>query len=357
MKFIDQVKVQLRSGSGGNGCASFRREKFIPHGGPNGGDGGRGGDILVQGSKGKSTLLDFQYQQHIRAPNGAAGMGKDQHGKNGDPAVLELPLGTVLSNTETGEVLLEVVDEEPQLCLRGGLGGKGNARFKTSTNRAPMNAEEGRPGVELWVTLELKLMADVGLAGFPNAGKSTLISRISHARPKVADYPFTTLVPNLGVVPSEGFESFVVADIPGIIRGAHAGAGLGLRFLRHIERTAMLLLMLDISGMAENEPMDEYRILLEEMAAFSPALPKKPRAVALTKVDAAAEPAELERIKAELEAEGERVFAISAVSGHGLEDLLTYLGREVFALRRDGANQPEHEPSSTPHRSAPPDGR
>jgi GTP-binding protein len=357
VKFVDQVKIHLRSGRGGNGCASFRREKFVPYGGPDGGDGGDGGHILFQGVGGKSTLLDFQFRQHIHAANGTGGMGKDRHGKCGEALILQVPLGTVVNDAETGEVLLEVVDEEPRLCLSGGAGGKGNTRFKTSTNRVPLDAEEGKPGVERWVSLELKLMADVGLVGFPNAGKSTLISRISQARPKVADYPFTTLVPNLGVVPGGGFESFVVADIPGIIRGAHDGAGLGLRFLRHIERTAMLLLMLDVSGMAEHEPMDEYRILLEEMEAFSAALPDKPRAVALTKVDAAPDAAALKDITAQLQALGERVFAISAVSGRGLDDLLLLLGGEVFALRAERASQDEHEIPSTPHKSSPPAGR
>lgn len=353
MKFVDQVKIHLRSGRGGNGCASFRREKFIPRGGPDGGDGGDGGGICFQGAKGKSTLLDFQFRQHIHAAKGTGGKGKDKHGRSGEPQILQVPLGTVVRDVESGEVLLEVVDEEPRPCLPGGKGGKGNTRFKTSTNRLPLDAEEGKPGVEKWVTLELKLMADVGLVGFPNAGKSTLISRISQARPKVADYPFTTLAPNLGVVQSGGFESFVVADIPGIIRGAHEGAGLGLRFLRHIERTAMLLLMLDVSGMAEQEPMAEYRILLEEMAAFSAALPAKPRMVALTKSDATQDLARMRKVTEQLQAAGERVIAISAVSGEGLDELMAMLAREVFALRSERTNPDVCEPSSTPHKSAP----
>ena len=356
MRFVDYVKIHLRSGKGGKGCASFRREKFVPRGGPDGGDGGNGGDILIQGVKGKSTLLDFQFRQHFHAPGGTGGMGKDRHGKNGEPLVLKLPLGTIVQDAETGEALAEVVDEQPRLCLKGGTGGKGNTRFKTSSNRVPEQAEEGWPGIEKWVVLELKLMADVGLVGFPNAGKSTLISRISRARPKIADYPFTTLVPNLGMVQTEGFESFVVADIPGIIKGAHEGVGLGLRFLRHIERTALLLLMLDVSGAEEREPMAEYRILLEELEAFSATLPDKPRAVALTKTDAAPGAGAVQALAEQLRAAGETVFPISAVTGEGIPELVRHLGTQVFRLRRERASQDEYASASTPRRSPPPAG-
>jgi len=350
MKFVDQVKVQLRSGSGGNGCASFRREKYIPRGGPNGGDGGNGGAIYFQGDPSKTTLLDFQFKQHLHAQNGVGGMGKDQHGKGGEDLILKAPIGTIVTDLETGEFLLEVLSEEPVLCLEGGRGGRGNARFKTSTNRAPMEAEEGRPGKELWVQLELKLMADIGLVGFPNAGKSTLISSVSRAHPKIADYPFTTLVPNLGVVKTEGYESFVIADIPGIIEGAHEGTGLGLRFLRHIERTAMLLLLLDVSGMSEHEPMKEYEILLAEMEAFSPTLMEKPRAVALTKLDAVSDHESVIDIQKELEGKGERVFQISAVAKQGLDELLKFLGGNVMERRENELNPPEHDEPATPHR-------
>ncbi|MCZ6627850.1 MAG: GTPase ObgE [SAR324 cluster bacterium] len=356
MKFVDYAKIHLRSGSGGNGCASFRREKFIPYGGPDGGDGGSGGGIIFQGVKGKTTLLDFQFRQHFHASNGTRGMGKDKHGKSGEPLVLQVPLGTVVQDAETGEVLHEVVDEQPRLCLAGGAGGRGNTRFKTSTNRAPEMAEVGQPGIEKWIVLELKLMADVGLVGFPNAGKSTLISRISKARPKIADYPFTTLTPNLGMVQTEGFESFVVADIPGIIQGAHEGVGLGLRFLRHIERTALLLLLVDVSDTIEHDPMEEYRILLRELEAFQATLLDKPRAVALTKVDALSDAGRLEDLAAQLQGEGEQVYPISSVTGSGIPELVNYLGAQVLKQRAELASQDEHASASTPHKT-PPHGR
>ncbi len=342
MKFVDQVKIHLQAGNGGRGCVSFRREKFIPRGGPNGGDGGNGGDIVFQGSASKSTLLDFQFQKYFKGENGVAGGGRDRHGRNGESTLTVVPLGTIVKSEETGEVLLEVLDEEPHVLLKGGRGGKGNARFKTSTNRVPMEAEPGEPGAGLWVLLELKLMADVGLVGFPNAGKSTLISRISKARPKIADYPFTTLVPNLGVVRTAGFESFVVADIPGIIAGAHSGAGLGHRFLKHIERTAMLLLLVpadagqgaeEADGSDRTNPVAQHRILLDELRQFSPGLLEKTRAVALTKTDLV--PAqEALRLAEELrQASGEPVFPISAVTGDGIPELIRHLAQQVFARR------------------------
>ena len=338
MKFVDQVKIHIQAGDGGKGCVAFRREKFIPRGGPNGGDGGHGGDIAFQGSSAKSTLLDFHFRNTFKGENGVAGGGRDRHGRRGEPTVLEVPLGTIVKNVDTGEVLLEVLDEAPHTVLTGGRGGKGNARFKTSTNRVPMEAEPGEPGPELEVVLELKLMADVGLVGFPNAGKSTLISRISKARPKIADYPFTTLVPNLGVVRTAGFESFVVADIPGIVAGAHLGVGLGHRFLRHIERTAMLLLLVPVGGPdgsaeADADPLVQYRVLLDELRQFSPGLLDKTRAVALTKTDLVP-PEDAQRIAEALRrASGETVFPISAVTGDGIADLVQHLARQVFARR------------------------
>lgn len=340
MKFVDRVKINLRSGNGGNGCCSFRREKFVPRGGPDGGDGGTGGGIYFQGDKGKTTLLDFQFRQHLHAGTGGGGMGKKRHGKRGTPLTLAVPPGTEVKDAESGELLLEILDDQLQLCLAGGRGGRGNARFKTSTHRAPEEFETGQPGVERWVVLELKLMADVGLVGLPNAGKSTLISRVSRARPKIADYPFTTLVPNLGVVKTAGFESFVIADIPGIIAGAHGGAGLGIRFLRHIERTALLLLMLDISGWEERDPLDDYRVLLAEMEAFGPSLLDKPRAVALTKTDLVEKNPGVSQLQKTLAAKGEPVFPISSVTGEGLNELIGHLAREVAAVRGAGLTGP-----------------
>jgi len=346
VKFVDQVKVQLRAGKGGNGCASFRREKFIPRGGPNGGNGGDGGDIWFRGDPGKATLLDFQFRQHFRAPDGEAGKGKDMHGRNGAPLTIAVPLGTLVRDADSGELLCEILTTEPVRCLRGGRGGRGNVAFKSSTHRVPREFEEGHPGEERWVTLELKLMADVGLVGFPNVGKSTLIGRVSKAHPKVADYPFTTLVPNLGVVQTEDFQSFVMADIPGIIRGAHAGAGLGHRFLRHVERTAVLLLLVELAGLAGRDAYGEYEVLLEEMALFSPLLPAKPRLVALTKADAADDPAAVAALRQRLEAAGERVLVISAVSGAGMAELVRELGARVRAVREAATRDVPAAPST-----------
>jgi GTPase len=335
MKFVDTVKIHIEAGSGGRGCVAFRREKFIPRGGPNGGDGGHGGALLFRGSRGKATLLDFQFQKYFKGENGVAGGGRDRHGRNGEPTTVEVPLGTLVKDAETEDVLLEVLSEEPQMLLKGGAGGKGNARFKTSTNRVPMESEPGEPGVGLWVRLELKLMADVGLVGFPNAGKSTFIAAVSKARPKIADYPFTTLVPNLGVVRTAGYDSFVIADIPGIIEGAHLGAGLGHRFLKHIERTALLLLMVPAAGV-EGEAVDpaaQYGVLLDELRQFSPELMDKPRAVALTKTDLVLPDEARTLAEALRTASGADVFPISAVTGDGVPALVQHLARHVLARR------------------------
>jgi len=339
MKFVDYVKINVESGRGGNGCCSFRREKFIPHGGPDGGDGGNGGDIVIQGTRRKSTLLDFHYQRHFKGENGTGGKGKDLHGRSAKPTLVLVPLGTVVKDPETEETLLEVLDEVPHLMLRGGRGGRGNARFKSSTNRVPMEFEVGEEGSSRWLLLELKLMADVGLVGFPNAGKSTLISRVSMARPKIADYPFTTLVPNLGVVRTAGFDSFVVADIPGIIEGAHLGAGLGHRFLRHIERTALLLLMVECADLEDHDPVSQYRVLIDELGKFSPGLLTKPRAVALTKTDVLPDEEIAPLAGRFAKATGETVFPISAVTGNGIEPLVAYLAEQVRTLRG-----PDHNP-------------
>ncbi|MDH5751952.1 MAG: GTPase ObgE [Deltaproteobacteria bacterium] len=334
MQFVDYVKINIRSGSGGNGCSSFRREKFIPRGGPDGGNGGDGGDVYFLGTTRRTSLLDFHYHRHYRAPDGTGGKGKDMHGRSGEVLLIEVPFGTIVRDAESGDVLLEVLDETPLLCLRGGRGGRGNTTFKSSTNRTPEECTPGEPGEEKWVELELKLMADVGLVGFPNAGKSTLISRISKARPKIADYPFTTLTPQLGVVRATGYETFVVADIPGIIKGAHEGHGLGHRFLRHIERTAMLLLLLDCAQ-EPDEVVLQYETLLDELGLHEAALLEKRRLVAITKTDASPDPEHLKDLVQRLEKRGEQVFPISAVAGRGLDELIAVLGREVKRLREE----------------------
>ncbi|MBC8258184.1 MAG: GTPase ObgE [SAR324 cluster bacterium] len=352
MKFVDSVKIHVRSGNGGAGCTAFRREKYIPHGGPDGGDGGKGGDVFLVGDSAKNTLLDLSFQQHQHAEHGINGSGSDRHGRNGKNLYIRVPLGTVVKDIETAEIILEVVTEQDYLLFAGGRGGRGNARFKTSTNRAPEYHQPGEAGHECWVRLELKLMADVGLVGFPNAGKSTLISSVSQARPKIADYPFTTLVPQLGVVKISNLDPFVIADIPGIIAGAHDGKGLGDRFLRHIERTASLLILLDVSGFSENPPEEEYQTLIEELELFSPKLMEKTRAVALTKMDSVSDLAELDKLQQQLEGTGEKVFRISSVSGDGMQSLLQYLGTVVKQERlREKEKVEEKVEEETPKNS------
>ena len=329
MKFVDSIKIHVRSGSGGAGCSSFRREKYIPFGGPDGGDGGDGGNICFVGDSQKNTLLDLSFQQHQHAENGKSGQGRNQHGKKGNNCVIPVPLGTVIKDPETEEILLEIVEKKEYSLLQGGRGGRGNARFKTSTNRVPEYHQPGEVGTELWLRLELKLMADIGLVGLPNAGKSTLISSISQAKPKIADYPFTTLVPQLGVVQCGNFENFVVADIPGIIAGAHQGRGLGDRFLRHIERTSILLLLLDVSGFAEQSPLAEYHMLLQELQMYAPSLAEKPRFVALTKMDTVHDLTAVQALEESLQKKKEIVFRISSVNRSGLKELVITLAKAV----------------------------
>src|ERR1700720_1575770 len=283
MKFLDEAKVYIRSGDGGNGCVSFRREKFIEFGGPNGGDGGKGGDVIAQAVDGLNTLIDYRYQQHFTAQNGRAGMGKDRHGANGADVVLKVPVGTQIYDEDDTTLLADLTAVGQRIVLiRGGNGGFGNAHFKTSTNRAPRRANPGQAGVELTVRLRLKLIADAGIIGLPNAGKSTFLAAVSAAKPKIADYPFTTLHPNLGVVRVDSTD-FVLADIPGLIEGAHEGAGLGDRFLGHVERTAVLLHLIDAT---QDDPAEAYQIIRGEIEAYGHELVNKPEIVALNKSDA-----------------------------------------------------------------------
>jgi len=317
--FIDTATITVRSGAGGNGAVSFRREKFIPKGGPDGGNGGRGGDVIIVVDRHLTTLLDFRYKKSYKAGNGAKGMGARKSGHGGHDVEIHVPAGTVVRDSADDRVVADLKsDGDRFVAAAGGKGGRGNMNFATPTNQAPRKAEPGREGVERTLHLELKLLADVGLVGFPNAGKSTLISRISAARPKIADYPFTTLVPVLGIVRYEEFSSFVVADIPGLIEGAHEGKGLGTRFLRHIERTAVLVFMLDATA----EPVrEQYDTLLLELKEHNPVLAEKPRIVAITKIDAAGKDALSEAKKVKF-GDATPVVRISSVTGTGIRELL-----------------------------------
>ncbi|MBV9079144.1 MAG: GTPase ObgE [Methylobacteriaceae bacterium] len=332
MKFLDEAKIFIASGAGGNGCVAFRREKFIEFGGPNGGDGGRGGDVWVEGVEGLNTLIDYRYQQHFKAGRGQHGMGQNRAGVKGDDAVLKVPAGTEILDEE-GETLLADITEVGQrvLLARGGNGGFGNAHFKSSTNRAPRRANPGQPSEERWIRLRLKLIADAGLVGLPNAGKSTFLAAVTAAKPKIADYPFTTLHPGLGVIRSDGRE-FVLADIPGLIEGAHEGAGLGDRFLGHLERCRVLLHLVD--GTAE-DPAGAYATIRAELEAYGAGLEEKPEIVALSKVDALDPATRDDRLAALSEAAGRPALALSSASREGVEDALRRLFEVVAGARSD----------------------
>lgn len=314
--FIDYVRFHGRSGDGGGGAIHFRKEKYVPKGGPDGGDGGRGGHIILRGNKQLWTLIHLKYRKHVKAESGAKGEGGNRTGRDGEDVILEVPIGTVARDGDTNEVLLEIMEDgEEQILLPGGIGGKGNFFFRTPTQQAPYHAQPGTPGMEKWVVLELKILADVGLVGFPNAGKSTLLSVVSAAKPEIADYPFTTLVPNLGVVAYRDDRSFVMADIPGIIEGAAEGRGLGLRFLRHIERNAMLLFMIPVDA---GDIRQQYEVLLHELEKYNPELLDKQRLLALTKSDMLDEGL-MKEMGRELPAV-EYVF-ISSITGFGIQTL------------------------------------
>jgi GTP-binding protein len=331
MKFLDQARIVVKSGNGGNGVTAFRREKFVPRGGPSGGDGGSGGSVYMVSTTQLNTLLQFRYNPEFRADRGSHGEGSNRHGKDGQDLEIMVPVGTIVNDAETGEIVYDFSKAGERICIApGGRGGKGNARFATSTNRAPRHHEDGTPGIARVLALELKLIADVGLVGFPNAGKSTLISRISAARPKIADYPFTTLEPNLGVVSYGGEDrTFVVADIPGLIEGAHIGTGLGLEFLRHIERTKLLLFVIDISSASGREPTSDFETLVNELRSYNPQLLDKPLLVAASKADALDDPDRLERLKYFCRDRGLELMVISSVSGLGIRQLVDTLGQMV----------------------------
>ncbi len=337
-RFVDQAKIFVKAGKGGNGCISFRREKYVPKGGPDGGDGGNGGDVILVADPQIHTLYDFYYKVHFKAENGRPGMGKKMKGRDGEDLILRVPVGTIVKDAETGEILGDLVKPGQKLVVaKGGKGGRGNAHFATPTRQTPRIAEPGQPGEERWLILELKLIADVGMVGFPNAGKSTLLSRISAAKPKIADYPFTTLQPNLGVVKLIEGETFVVADIPGLIEGAHKGIGLGHEFLKHIERTRILLYVLDISK--EKEIIKDYEILKDELKLFNPKLLEKEYLIALNKIDLIPDPEKIkELITLFSKEEQKKIYPISAVTGQGIPELLYALWNKIKEIKEREKN-------------------
>jgi GTPase len=319
MQFIDEARISVQAGDGGNGCISFRHEKYIPKGGPDGGNGARGGSVTIRADRQLNTLLDFRYKRHYKAERGENGRGKDQEGKSGKDELVRVPCGTLVRDAIKGKTIIDLVNDGDEIVIaKGGKGGRGNGEFATATNQAPRFAEPGTPGEERELILELKLLAEVGLVGFPNAGKSTLISVISAAKPKIADYPFTTLVPNLGLVRYAEGKSFVVADIPGLIEGAHEGKGLGIQFLKHIERTKVLVFL--IESISE-DPKKDYMVLLNELSSFKSAIAKKKKIVALTKMDVADETQKKKLAKMKF-GRGVVTVPISAVAGEGIRDLL-----------------------------------
>ncbi|MGC8863012.1 MAG: GTPase ObgE [Armatimonadota bacterium] len=334
MQFVDQVEIIVKGGDGGNGIVAFRREKFVPHGGPSGGNGGRGGSVIIEADGKLNTLVDLRYKKRYEAERGGDGGPNEKHGRNGRDLVLKVPVGTIVYEADTGRMIADLAHEGARcVAARGGEGGRGNASFASSTNQTPRFAEKGEPVEEVRIRLELKLLADVGIIGYPNVGKSTLISRISSAKPKIADYSFTTLVPNLGVVKVED-RSFVVADMPGLIEGAHEGAGLGDQFLRHIERTRLLVHMIDASGLSGRDPLHDFDTINHELSAYSEKLAALPQIVALNKVDMPGSASVVSAVRPELEKRGLEVFEISALTGQGLQPLVYCIADRLESLPR-----------------------
>jgi GTP-binding protein len=335
---IDNAKIVIKSGDGGNGCVSFRREKYVPKGGPNGGDGGKGGNIIFEADNSLATLIDFRYKRIYKAESGKHGMGGDKTGKNGKDIVIRVPCGSIIKNAATGGVLADLVkDKEIFIAACGGKGGRGNTHFATPTNQAPRYAEPGEKGIELEIEIELKLIADVGLVGLPNAGKSTLISKISAAKPKIADYPFTTLQPNLGIVRYKEFNSFVVADIPGLIEGAHLGKGLGIRFLKHIERTKVLIFLIDSTTIEyDNKSLHDYDILINELKSYDIHLLEKPHIVCFSKIDAISDEQKhlLDKFNIFKSKKVHPVLKISAVSGENIQKLINEIWKTLSRLKK-----------------------
>jgi GTP-binding protein len=353
--FIDRTKIRVQGGNGGNGVTAFRREKFVPRGGPSGGDGGRGGDVWIVADESVNTLLHLRYNPLHIARRGLHGEGSNRSGSEGADVIVRVPIGTQVYDPNSNELLFDFEEDGQRwLAARGGRGGFGNAHFATSTNRAPRYHQEGSPGEEFDLQLELKLLADVGLVGFPNAGKSTFISTVSAAKPKIADYPFTTLEPHLGVVDLGDFRTFVIADIPGLIEGAHEGHGLGDRFLRHVERTTLLLHLVDVSSTSGRDPVSDYEVINRELAAYDPHLAEREQFVVATKIDALDEPDRLESLKDRAAHDNQRFFAISSATGKGVRELIHAVGDAVEQHRarklpRKNAHADEILVGSSPH--------
>ncbi|RJX30069.1 MAG: GTPase ObgE [Desulfurivibrio sp.] len=342
MAFVDEAKFFVKAGDGGNGCISFRREKFVPKGGPDGGDGGRGGSVIIEASGRLTSLIDFRFRSHFIAENGTGGKGKKQHGRKGSDLLVQVPAGSIIRDAESGELIADLVSDHEQLVVaKGGKGGGGNVHYATSTNRAPRRAGKGEPGEERWLRIELKLLADVGLIGLPNAGKSTLLSRLSAANPKVAAYPFTTLEPQLGVLQFEDGRQCIIADIPGLIEGAHEGAGLGHKFLRHIERTRILLQLIDGSGQ-ENDPLEQYQVLERELQLYNEQLMGRQRLVLLNKIDLFDSEAQLAELRDRFRGHGIELLPISAATGEGLG----VLTERIAHLLRDVEERESREQST-----------
>ncbi|MGC8869036.1 MAG: GTPase ObgE [Sulfurihydrogenibium sp.] len=324
--FIDKAKIYVKAGDGGNGCVAFHREKFVPMGGPSGGDGGKGGDVIIVADSHLQTLMDFKYKRHYKAERGQHGQGGNKKGKDGEDLIIKVPVGTVIKDAETGEILADLVEEGQSFVVaKGGRGGRGNAAFKSATNQTPLTAEPGEKGEERWIELELKLLADVGIIGFPNAGKSTLISILSKARPKIADYPFTTLTPVLGVLQLDVNDFLVLADIPGLIEGASEGLGLGHEFLRHIERTKFLIHLIDVSDFRERDPIEAFNIINKELENYSPELIKKPQIVVANKIDALSDKTLINKLENYFSDKGFPFVAVSLITKEGVDKLVNLL--------------------------------
>ncbi|MGM0501032.1 MAG: GTPase ObgE [Bacillota bacterium] len=342
--FVDEVEIKVKGGDGGDGMTSFRREKYEPAGGPDGGDGGNGGAVIFEVDKGINTLLDFKERKKFEAAAGERGKSKDQHGKNAEDLIVSVPPGTTVKDLKKDRIIADLVEEGQQIVIaEGGRGGRGNARFKTSTRQAPKFSENGEPGEEKELKLELKLLADVGVVGYPSVGKSTLISHVSAAKPKTGAYHFTTTTPNLGVVKVGDYNTFVMADIPGLIEGAHSGVGLGDQFLRHVERTRVLIHMLDVSALEGRDPIDDFRTINQELAKFNPELLERPQVIAANKMDLTDAEENLAEIKEQLEAEGYEVFPISAVTGQGIDELIQRVNQLIQETPEPQVKEEEEE--------------